>query len=391
MSKKETKRTKAAKKVKEVKKTEVAVLKSGKQGPEEKGWTKDLAITVDRKILEPQLNVAKDFIERKPSLPILAHVQIKTEKGECRILSTNLETSWTTVIKCSGDKVNRGVPLELLIMEIRALHPEIEQVELKFRESTVSVNGRCEIYTMKGEEFPVRPEVENPLVVTIEGFIQKSRKVIVAAGESDTRYTLNSMFLDLECGYIVATDGHRLHFEDIDVKGKEGKKLIIPRSAAFLAVKHSADSTFAVGEHHIMFKLAGGEMVTRLMDGNYPDYQNVIPKENSIKAVFKASEFLRVLTGAVPVSSDGKGIRLTINGQMDIESMNPGLGSYKWHIPCTSEGISGDFSIGFNANYIIDAIKTYATKEEDVVVMQMSEPLAPCLINDKAVVMPMRI
>jgi DNA polymerase-3 subunit beta len=358
---------------------------------EKKAIAKELNLTFDRKALEPALLIAKDFMGKGGAMPILNSINLKAEHGNCTLTVSDLETSWKAIIKCGGDNINICVPLDLITKEIRALHPEIETVELKFEEDTVKVNGRCEMYTIKGEEFPSFPEPENPFEVTIDEFIQKSKRVLVAAGESDTRYTLNSIYVDLEKGNIVGTDGHRLHIEPIATKKKDGRKLIIPRKPASLIVKHCTDTSFLIGTAHVQFNLGGGTMVTRLLDGNYPDYENVIPKEIPLKVTFSATELLRVLSGAVPVSSGNKGVRLTINGKIEVEATNPGLGSYKWHLPCTSEGVEEGFMVSLNADYLGDAVRTFTTKENDTVVMEMSESLSPCLINSRAVVMPMRI
>lgn len=278
----------------------------------------------------------------------------------------------------------RCIPLDILLREVSALHADINEVKLTFKESTVNVNGRCEIHTLPAGDFPEYKDFDG-VKVEVPGLAEKFKTVLPAAGERDTRYMLNAVLLDLDKGYIVATDGHRLHIEKTVVL--KGKKAVIPSGTAELVIKHSAE-LLKLGGNRIAFKLAGGEMTSTLMEGTYPDYEKVIPKENPIKITFKGLELLKVLDGALPATTFGNVIKLTIDGSLEIEAVNPDLAHYKWHIPCTKQGGDKNLIIGFNARYLIDAVRSYG---KDEVVMEMSTPLNPCVINSKAVVMPVRI
>lgn len=355
---------------------------------------KDTSVSFDRKELEAALNTARDFIETRATMPILTHVLLKAPhvagKDVCQLTATDLEKSWTKVIPCKGSSIDICIPLAVLLREVKALHSEITEVKLRFSEKSVNVNGRCEILTLPGNEFPKLTECKG-VDIDIPDLPGKLNRVLPAAGDKDTRYVLNAIMLDTRNGHLVATDGHRLHLETVP-SSKEGKQIIIPRETAHVAVKYLASNIISIdcAEQLISFSLDGGIMVSRLIEGTYPDYKVVIPKEKPKKIKFQGSEFLKILEGALPLVTSGNAIKMSVNGRIDIETRNPDLGNYRWHIPCESEGIKG-FIIGFNAQYLIDAIKSFTTKEDNNVLMELKDPLSPCLINGKAVVMPIRI
>ena len=352
---------------------------------------KVVTISLERIIIEPIIAVARDFTASKSAMPILTHILLNAGK-DCTIVATDLDRSWTANLKYKGERVNRCIPVEILWQEIKALHSDIKEVRLTFSERAVKVNGRCEIYTLSAEEFPVIKEVTGTKV-EIPDLRAGLKKVIPASStDTDARYSLSTVLIDLPNGKLVATDGHRLHCTSI--KKESTKKLLIPRESAVLAAKHATGDAITIGKDKgISFNtstpiaggVAVGVMTTVLVDADYPDYDKVIPKNNTNKVVFSGSELLKVLEGALPV---GERIKMTINGKIEIHSQNPDLAIYKWHIPCEYKG--KQFEIVFNAKYLVDAIRAFTTKEKDKVTLEIDTPLSPSLINGSAVVMPMR-
>jgi DNA polymerase-3 subunit beta len=370
------------------KKKEKKVNKARKPVAKKKAAPAGTTLFMDREIIEETLKVARDFVEKKLTMPVLSHVLLEAGKTKCSVFATDIETAWRRRIHSEGGPVKRCVPLNLLLSEIHALGPEIAGVELTFTDNAVSVNGRCEIFTLHADEFPTFPMFDGE-TVEVDGLPEKLKRVVVASGDSDTRYTLNSVLLDLGAGHMVGTDGHRLHIEDIAAV-KDGGKLIVPRKAALMSAKHSAAASIRFNEKFITFEVAGGEMLSRLIEGTYPSYENIVPRENPVTVTFSGPDFLQVLEGALPVTP-AKAVKLTINGQIVVESQSHDTGSYRWQVPCDATGKGNkNFVFGVNAGYLRDALKAFPG-EDDVVQMRLKDTLSPCLINGKAVVMPMRI
>lgn len=349
-------------------------------------------LTIKREDLLQALKVADGVVEKRATMPVLGHVLIDAGKKKCTLSATDIETHWTKSLKCeAAGAVSACVPLAVLLKEVQALH-DIEDVVLSFGVETVSVNGRASIYTMPSAEFPTAPELKDGLETDIADLVTKFRRVVPAAGDSDTRYTLNTVLVDFECGKIVASDGHRMHIEDGATVPDVGA-VLIPRRAVLLAIRHEASSGIKVSKTHVSLDLAGGSLVTRRVEGTYPRYSEVFPKDNAIKVSFLGTELLKVFEGALPLSNGSNAVKLVINGAIKVESLNPDLGSYSYEVPCETVGNGGkDMEFGFNAGYLIDAIKAFTTKDDDSVVMEFGgDPLTPCIINNRAVVMPMRI
>lgn len=361
--------------------------KAGSGGSE----AEDLTLLINRKEFQEALSVARDFTDRRSSMPVLTHLLIGADTGACTLTATDLEKAWTRRLECFGDDVRRCVPLSVLYSEVKALDADISEVELHFTPGAVRVNRRCEIRTLPAEDFPIQAEFEGE-DIEVPGLSGKIARVLPAAGEGDTRYTLNGVYLDFEKGSMVGTDGHRMHIEQIPT-AKAGQKIIIPRQTAALMAKHGSADILRVGKNAISSSLAGGLMLSRLIEGTYPAYENVIPKDNRVRLVFRGSELLKILEGAIPLTSaNHNAVRMLINGRLEIETRNPDLGHYRWHIPCAIEGKDGGtLTVGFNAGYLIDAIRSYTSKDDDRVEMTLGEALTPCMINAGAVVMPMRV
>ncbi|MDO8282672.1 MAG: DNA polymerase III subunit beta [Thermodesulfovibrionia bacterium] len=467
------------KKVKKAPKTK-AVKESKKE--------KIQVIEISRDALTKTLKTANDFIMKKGTLPVLSTVKLEFTNKECMVSATDLEVSWTKRVKVlKGAVVARCVPADLLIREIQALPQDIVKVELAFSPDTVKINDRCTIWTMSADDFPVLPDIKGK-DIEIDNITESLKKVIVAIGGSDTRYTLNGVCFNFADKMIVGTDGHRLHTETLNFKGDVNSQIIIPEKACKAIIKYphkyehdrddwrskerevkgmwetktytlnvfgnevkveykadkkaeDIDITYsgpvnASGEHkgyvghyslthskhetiqdylqkqaeemyldyhnpmpvrlsadtkHISCTLAGGTMTAKLIDGTYPDVKKIIPKSQPVKVDFNAKEFLEVMAGVMPVLRDSKGVKLTVNGKIDIQGMNPGTADYKWSVDAKSSGKGKDKTliVGMNAQYIIDAVRAYG--ESGTVTMELSEELSPCLINKKAVIMPMRV
>lgn len=348
------------------------------------------SIFIDRTLFEASLKVAVSFTESRATLPILSMVRISSTGTKCEIVATDLEKAWSRTLNVKGDKIDRCIPCDLLIKEVSALPADISEVELMFTDNeaggSVRVNGRCEMFTSHADEFPVIATAEGK-ETTVKHLADAIKRVILAAGENDTRYTLNSILIDTEKESIIGTDGHRLHHEGIVVAGAK-EKLLIPKDTARLMARYlTGDATLIFGKSHFGCELSGGWMVSRLIEGTYPDYENVIPKDNKGKVTFNGKDMLKILEGALPVTSQSVCIILNFNGNITVEAANADRGQYKWTLDGKTSGFES-LKVGVNGNYLRDALTAYGQGEVE---FKIGDALTPILINGKAVVMPMRI
>jgi DNA polymerase III subunit beta len=278
-----------------------------------------------------------------------------------------------------------SIPAKLFAAEVKALPAEIREVELSFSGKTVSVNGRCEIRTADADEFPLLPS-DFDKTVKVRGMTEAFSRVITAVSRDETRFVLTGVMLDLAKGKTVGTDGFRLHWDDIESEG--GPALIVPASAVKIFLKFRGEDTVrlpAPEAKHVAFSVAGGLLTARLMEGNFPDYEQVIPAPQ-VTVTFAASEFLKLIEGAMPLANQS--VQLTINGELIIYSAGE-QGKYEWRIPCEVNGATKELVYTFNPAYLIDAIRAYPA--DRVLLGTQDGQYGPCLINGKALVMSIRV
>ena len=224
-----------------------------------------------------------------------------------------------------------------------------------------------------------------------------------SAGESDTRYTLNGILFHLDPAHqdltVVGTDGHRMAVISMPLPGAptEEKKLIVQRKAASELEKFLAGAEKAkifLGKNHILFQVGDVEFLTRLIEGSYPSYNQVIPSGNEKKVVLGRDVFIKALRRVSIMSRErSHAIRLDAGeGLVTLNSSNPDLGEARDEVPAQYSG--EPLSLGFNARYLIDAL---GAMDSENVVFELQDPLSPTLLRPdgdlayRCVIMPMRI
>lgn len=366
---------------------------SGAQAPKKDCTPEAPQATVKKAELLSALRVALGFVEKRETMPILSHVQLKSTGGQLTVTTTNLESWFTRSMDCQGVEFEFCAPAKVLYKEVAAIPEAEEDVVLIYTqdgadaEHVVTVNGRCQIYCIGAFDFPAWPKFDTEVAgtVNIDGLEEKLEQVIVATGSKDTRYTLNGVMFDFGEGQLLGTDGSRLHRSAIP-KVKEVPGVIIPRHACAQIIKHKAEGPLKVTEKFIAIRLAGGLMLTRPIEGSFPNCKPILEQDLPIAVRFSGKELLGILDGTEPLKDV---VKVTINGAMKIEATNNSLGQFSTQIKCTTAGKKrGDVVIGFNAKYLRDAIAAYGS---DIVLMDMRDRLSACRINYNAVVMPVRL
>ena len=269
-----------------------------------------------------------------------------------------------------------------------------------------SGNAHFKIVGMAPEEYPKLPKEENAPLVKVNGalLLEMIKKTQFAISTDETRYILNGVFFEPREGgkiRMVATDGHRLALVEREMEGdfKLKSGVIIPRKGLFelkrlLDEAPEAECHLGFAENSALFKKPGLTMVMRLIDGQFPEYQRVIPKEGEKQVALPRTRFLESLKRISLLSADKSNavkIHLTDN-QLRISSHNPDLGEAKDDIDATYRG--PELNIGFNARYLIDVLSVL---DSDEVVFELGDEHSPGVLHQPgdrsytAVVMPMRV
>ena len=366
-----------------------------------------MKFTIERESLVKPLQTVSGVVERRQTLPILSNVLIAVTADQLSMSATDLEVEMQAHTAIKGAKPGEiTIPARKFMDICRAL-PEKSKIEVNLdgaRAVIRSGKSRFVLSTLPASEFPNIETTKNVLTFTMpQG---KLRHVIerthFAMAHQDVRYYLNGMFLETNDNLlrVVATDGHRLALceTEVKIKKEENQQVIVPRKGVqeLLRLLDESENPAQVqlGMNYIRISTDGMGFTSKLIDGRFPDYQNVVPVGGS-KVVTCSRDALKQALNRVSILSNEKyrGIRLQFSkGLLRIFAHNPEQEEAEEEVIIDYNG--DNLEIGFNVNYLLDAI-TASTSEQ--VELSLSDPNSSCLIhgvgekNCKYVVMPMRL
>jgi len=368
-----------------------------------------MKLKVEREEIQKTLQGIQGIVEKKTTMPILGHFLLKVGRTTS-VMATDLDI----VLKCGlkAEILEKGslcIPARKLFEIVREVEEDIllESTENNWLQVS-SGRSTFKLMGLPEEEYPALPEVSHAEEVNIDANTLKSmiEKTIYATGESDPRYTLNGLLMHfipkkkaLELR-VVGTDGHRLSFITKEIEGKlsQEKKLILPKKAAMelsgLLEEAQAGITVGLNKNHVFFSINDILLTSRLIEGTYPNYEQVIPQNNEKKATIEKLTFLKALRRTSIMSREGtNAVRLDIEpNKLTLISINPDLGEAREEMGIQYKG--DPISTGFNARYLIDALKSM---EVDSVKFDLQDPLSPTILRETeggdytCVIMPMRI
>ncbi|GBE06351.1 MAG TPA: DNA polymerase III subunit beta [Nitrospirae bacterium] len=368
-----------------------------------------MKIKVSREDMQKVLQNIQGIVEKKSTMPILSHFLLKAAKTTT-IIATDLDIAFTRPLKAEVDKKGSlCIPARKLFEIAREVDDDIvlESQENNWLKVT-SGKSTFKLMGLPEDEYPALPKISssdelNMGADTLRNMIEKT---VYATGDSDTRYTLNGLLFhfvpkkkNIELR-VVGTDGHRLAFIADDIAGKisEEKKLILPKKAAIeirrLLEDSEGDVTIGLDKNHIFFSIDDIVFTSRLIEGTYPNYEQVIPQDNEKKAEIDRIACAKALRRTSIMSRERtNAVRFDLEpGKLTLISINPDVGEAREEIAAQYKG--EPISIGYNARYLLDVVQTMTG---DTVAFELQDPLSPTLIREgdgksyKCVIMPMRI
>lgn len=372
-----------------------------------------MKVKIDRSELLLGLQRVQGAVEKRNTMPILSNILMEADSGKITLFGTDLDlgvkTSHPTKITEAGGVAVSARKLYEIVRELP--DGQIEMITTDKNWLKISA-GKIEfrITGLQAQEFPAIPSIEPEQMIPIgrNVLIELIRKTVFAVGDNDARYILNGLLLHMylkEKNWmirLVGTDGHRLAIIDRGLpQGKGTMKeatAIIPKKAALemkrLLEENEEEPTLGITRNQIIFRRGNVLLFSRLMEGNYPNYQQVIPKENHNKVVALRS----LLEGALRrVSLMAKektnAVRMSLEPDtMILSSNNPEMGEARESIPVKYHG--DKLETGFNSRYLLDALGGI---EGDEALLELKESASPCIIRQEGdegyfcVVMPMRV
>tara|TARA_B100001057_G_scaffold495124_1_gene593358 strand:+ start:1276 stop:2391 length:1116 start_codon:yes stop_codon:yes gene_type:complete len=371
-----------------------------------------MQFVVKRDNLLKSLNFVQGVVEKKNTLPILSNVLLQLKDSKLQIVATDLDIIFydeienVKIIKEGSTTTSAAILYDIL----RKISSDSEiNFELKSENklSLKSDNSDFNLLCLPIDNFPTfADEFEGPEIsLNNERFLKLLNKTKISISNDDTRHYLNGIFLHLTEAHGrsfltgVATDSHRLSSSSLEIENSSNfTSLILPRKTVFqlcsLLTETSDKLTMQASENKIKFTLGKIKLISKVIDGKFPDYKKVVPAENNKTLVVSSKDFINSIERVASVSLDRKeGVKLVIekdNIQLSVNSANSGDGNEKIKAVFNAENLN----ISFNSKYLIDIASEVEDKNLKI---NLKDSVSPVLIEDISdknsyyVIMPMKI
>ncbi|MEE8378791.1 MAG: DNA polymerase III subunit beta, partial [Gammaproteobacteria bacterium] len=359
-------------------------------------------------ILKP-LQTIVGVVERRQTLPVLSNILMVIKNKTLSMTTTDLEVEMVakTPLESSEDG-DVTIPARKFVDICRALPDNANLTILlddeKQRVTVRSGKSRFNLATLPASDFPGLEDINTQFTFSLP---QKALKRLIektsfAMAQQDVRYYLNGLLFEISDGKIrsVATDGHRLALctYECDTQPNETIQLIVPRKGIMELVKLLEDSEetveVQVSSNHIKISLNDFVFTSKLIDGRFPDYERVIPKDSD-KTIVVNRESIRQAMVRTSILSNEKyrGIRLRLqNDLLQAQANNPEMEEAEEDIEVSYQG--PELEIGFNVSYLLDALGAVS---EETVILELGDSNSSCVVHPQDdqsctyVIMPMRL
>lgn len=366
-----------------------------------------MKLQTQRNELLSALQAVIGVVERRQTMPILSNLLLKAENDTLSVTATDLELELVTRIAVTVDQPGSiTVPARKLLDICRGL-PESAEIRIEVDEQRIRVasgRSRFALSTLPATEFPFLDEIEGGDSVSLPQSTLKRllERTQFAMAHQDVRYYLNGLLLVISSEGVraVATDGHRLALCDAEAETgiSDTRQVIVPRKAIVELQRLLAASDepvrLTLSDNHIQIHLPDIRFTSKLIDGRFPDYQRVIPEEGDKRVTGDREAVRQALTRTAILSNEKfKGVRLTLDeNRLRLQTHNPDQEEAEDELEV--EYGDGPIEIGFNVNYLVDAL---SVMEADEFTLELTGPDSSGLLREKGddssqyVVMPMRL
>lgn len=372
-----------------------------------------MKIVIDRSKLLKSLGHVQSVVEKRNTIPILANVKLDANNGSLRLTATDMDIAMVESVGAAIEQTAATtVPAHMFYDIVRKLpegaEVEISNIEDEKRLAIRAANSNFTLSCLPVEDFPVMAEgeFEFQFTVTQEECKELIDKTRFAISTEETRYYLNGIYLHAagEEGSrtlrSVATDGHRLAQTEITLPAGADKMpgVIVPRKTVMelkkLLEEAGADIEISVSNAKIRFVCGDAVLVSKLIDGTFPDYERVIPADNNRPMEVDNKRLIQAVDRVSTIASDkSRAIKLKLeNGTLNLfaDNQDSGVATESIEVSYSAEPME----IGFNSRYLLDMLGQI---EGETVQFLFGDTSAPAVVRDPAdigalyVIMPMRI
>ncbi len=367
----------------------------------------NMKLTTKRESFIKPLQMVAGVVERRQTLPVLSNVLLRVADNVVSMTGTDLEVELIARVPLESSEAGEiTVPARKLLDIFREL-PDGVDIDVEVVEQKLTIRCgrfRSSLATLPAEEFPSIDRSETTREIAIEG---KTLKTLIdrtsfAMAQQDVRYFLNGMLLEVGIGEIkaVATDGHRLALcsSVIAGDGDAMQQVIIPRKGVVelqrLVGEENGSVKIVFGTNHLGAETADFNLVTKLLDGKFPDYERVIPKGGDNIVIADRQELRHALNRTSILSNEKfRGIRILLEaGNIQLFANNPEQEEAEESVSVDYQG--DNLEIGFNVGYLLDVL---GVLEHEQVRITLSDANSSALLEEPGddgsvyVVMPMKL
>ena len=373
-----------------------------------------MELVVRKTDLLRELQLFQGIVERKNTIPILANVLIEASGDEVKLLATDLEVGLRS--KCTAS-VAKGGSLTLPAKKLYEIIKALPETDVRIEEDKNGVKVAADRFdsrmqTLPREDFPTVPEASGTYSAALQHDVLKQMvgKTQFAITGEDTRYFLNGALFILrpDSMSLVSTDGHRLALVTVPREKAKGKaarpddevRVILPRKTLLelgrLLAEAEGDIQYERGENHLFFDIGGRLLISRMIDGQFPAFERVIPKNNDKRVEFDRDRLTSAVRRVALLSNErSRAVKFQIEkGKVEIASSSPEFGEAKEVL--IVDYASTPVTICFNAQYVLDFLNVVETDSvalefKDEMSQAVMKPIGADGYDYTYVIMPMRI
>ncbi len=365
-----------------------------------------MKLSAGRDVLLKPLQAVIGVVERRQTMPILSNILLVARNGELLVTATDLEVE---LVARADVEVETGGEITVSgrkLLDICKALPDGATIQLSVSGEKMTVRSgrsRFSLTTLPAAEFPSVEDIKAGQTISVpqNALAELIDKTHFSMAQQDVRYYLNGMLLEAGGSHLraVATDGHRLALCQAALSGVDlaAQQVIIPRKGVLelrRLLGGEGDVDIELGENHVRIQIDGIRFTSKLIDGRFPEYERVIPRESKNELKADKESFRSALQRTAILSNEKyRGIRLVIRDSgVVLQAHNPEQEEAEEEVAVEYSG--DDIEIGFNVNYLLDAI---GAVDGDEVTLSVIDSNSSCLVRQpgddakKFVVMPMRL
>lgn len=350
------------------------------------------------------LALAERFTGKNLTLAILGNVLLKAEENVLRVSATNLEYGVEIVVPGQVSRPGLvSVPAKILNSLVQS--GQEGKLELEEKQGNLFVKTDTRDIRINGtppDDFPLIPKIKKTSTFTIDSsFLEHGLgKVLPSVSSSEFKPELNGVLFKIagKTLRLAATDTFRLAEKTLELSAKsegESFSFILPQrvSQELSRIAGSDEVRVSLGENQVMFEIGGIKIISRLIEGNFPEYSAIIPKDFETSAFLDLPEFIDIVRSSSIFASKLQEVKLEVRGKnLEVTTLNPEVGEYKTKLSISTTG--KDITISFNFRYLLDGLNSLDEKEFFLGLNSENNPALLRNKNDSSflyVLMPIRL